>query len=174
MSKSAPSTATDGQAHQATGPAHRTIEMGVALVCALFGIVTIFGSMQVGVGWGAEGPQSGFFPFYLGIIIVGSSLMNLKDAWKLDTAPLFAEWVQLEQVLKVVVPTGVYVVVLPYTGIYLASMVLITGFMIWLGKYHWLKALAFGVAVPVGIYFMFEKWFLVPLPKGPIEYALGL
>jgi hypothetical protein len=46
--------------------------------------------------------------------------------------------------------------------------------MMWLGKYPWPKALAVGIGVPVAIYFMFEKWFLVPLPKGPIEYALGL
>ena len=76
--------------------------------------------------------------------------------------------------MAVVIPTTVYVFVLPYTGIYIASMVLIAGFMIWLGKYRWPMALAVGVAVPIAIYFMFEKWFLVPLPKGPIEYALGL
>lgn len=173
MSNSGPSTAA-GQAQGANGPAHRKVELGVAVACAVFGIITILGSLQVGIGWGAEGPKSGFFPFYLGLLIVGSSVMNFRDAWRLDPVPLFAEWVQIEQVLKVVIPTSVYVVVLPYTGIYIASAILITGFMIWLGKYNWMKALAYGVAVPVAIYFMFEKWFMVPLPKGPIEYWLGL
>jgi len=74
----------------------------------------------------------------------------------------------------VIIPTTVYVFVLPYTGIYIASMVLIGGFMMWLGKYPLYKAVLYGVGVPVAIYFMFEKWFLVPLPKGPIEYWLGL
>lgn len=157
-----------------SGPAHRKVEMGVAIACIVFGVIAVLGSIQVGVGWGAEGPQSGFFPFYLGIIIVGASLMNLKDAWGTDRVALYATWHQLRQVLAVVIPTTVYVVVLPYTGIYIASMVLISGFMMWLGKYHWPKALAVGIGVPVAIYFMFEKWFLVPLPKGPIEYALGL
>lgn len=157
-----------------SGPAHRRVEIGVAIACVVFGIIAILGSMQVGVGWGAEGPKSGFFPFYLGIIIVFGSLMNLKDAWVTDPVKLYATWHQLGQVLAVVIPTTVYVVVLPYTGIYAASIVLITGFMMWLGRYHWPKALAVGIAVPVAIYFMFEKWFLVPLPKGPIEYALGL
>ncbi len=157
-----------------TGPAHRSVEAGVAVACVVFGLITLLGSLKVGVGWGAEGPQSGFFPFYLGIIIIGSSLMNLKDALAIDRTKLFASWHQLGQVLAVVIPTTVYVVVLPYTGIYAASIVLITGFMIWLGRYRWHTALALGVAVPVAIYFLFEKWFLVPLPKGPIEYALGL
>ncbi|EFI53159.1 tripartite tricarboxylate transporter TctB family protein [Afipia sp. 1NLS2] len=159
---------------QSGGPAHRTVEMGVAVACIIFGLITIIGSMQVGIGWGAEGPKSGFFPFYLGIIIVLSSLMNLNSARTIDGEREFATWYQLKQVLAVIVPTAVYVFVLPYTGIYIASMVLIGGFMMWLGKYPLYKAVLYGVGVPVGIYFMFEKWFLVPLPKGPIEYWLGL
>ena len=159
---------------QSGGPAHRTVEMGVAVACIIFGLITIIGSMQVGIGWGAEGPKSGFFPFYLGIIIVLSSLMNLNSARTIDGEREFATWSQLKQVLAVIVPTAVYVFVLPYTGIYIASMVLIGGFMMWLGKYPLYKAVLYGVGVPVGIYFMFEKWFLVPLPKGPIEYWLGL
>ncbi|MBN9603627.1 MAG: tripartite tricarboxylate transporter TctB family protein [Afipia felis] len=159
---------------QSGGPAHRTVEMGVAVACIVFGIITILGSVQVGIGWGAEGPQSGFFPFYLGIAIVLSSFMNLKSARGIDGEREFATWYQLKQVLAVIIPTTVYVFVLPYTGIYIASMVLIGGFMMWLGKYPLYKAVLYGVGVPVAIYFMFEKWFLVPLPKGPIEYWLGL
>jgi len=159
---------------QSGGPAHRTVEMGVAVACIVFGIITILGSMQVGVGWAAEGPQSGFFPFYLGIVIVLASLVNLNSARRIDGEREFATWYQLKQVLAVIIPTTVYVFVLPYTGIYIASMVLIGGFMMWLGKYPLYKAVLYGVGVPVAIYFMFEKWFLVPLPKGPIEYWLGL
>lgn len=159
---------------QSGGPAHRTVEMGVAVACIVFGLITILGSMQVGVGWDASGPRSGFFPFYLGIVIVLSSLVNLKNAWGIDGEREFATWYQLKQVLAVIIPTAVYVFVLPYTGIYIASMVLIGGFMMWLGKYPLYKAVLYGVGVPVAIYFMFEKWLLVPLPKGPIEYWLGL
>jgi hypothetical protein len=159
---------------QSGGPAHRTVEMGVAVACIVFGLITIIGSLQVGVGWDTTGPRSGFFPFYLGIVIVLSSLMNLKSAYAIDGEREFATWYQLKQVLAVIIPTTVYVFVLPYTGIYIASMVLIGGFMMWLGKYPLYKAIIYGVGVPVGIYFMFEKWFLVPLPKGPIEYWLGL
>ncbi|RTL76857.1 MAG: tripartite tricarboxylate transporter TctB family protein [Bradyrhizobiaceae bacterium] len=159
---------------QSGGPAHRTVEAGVAVACIVFGLITILGSMQVGVGWDASGPKSGFFPFYLGIVIVLSSLVNLKNAWGIDGEREFATWYQLKQVLAVIIPTTVYVFVLPYTGIYIASMVLIGGFMMWLGKYPLYKAVLYGVGVPVAIYFMFEKWFLVPLPKGPIEYWLGL
>ena len=157
-----------------TGPAHRSVEAGVAAARLIFGVITLLGSPPGGIGWGPSGPLSGFFPFYLGIIIVLASLVNLKAALSLDRSKLFASWDQLGQVLAVIVPTTIYTIVLPYTGIYIASIVLIAGFMMWLGKYAWYKAILLGIAVPVAFYIAFEKWFLVPLPKGPIEYWLGL
>jgi len=156
------------------GPSHRGVEMAVAIICVLFGVIAILGSLEVGIGWGAEGPQSGFFPFYIGVIIVISSLVNLKSAASLEKESLFANWGQLGQVLAVVIPTTVYVLVLPHLGIYVSSMILIAGFMVWLGQYRWPLAIGIGVAVPVILYLMFEKWFLVPLPKGPFEDWLGL
>ena len=156
------------------GPQHRSVEIAVAVLCLAFGFLIIGGSIKAGIGWGAEGPRSGFFPFYIGVMIVVSSLVNLKQAWSLERGELFANWGQIGQVLAVVVPTTVYVFVMPYTGIYLASFVLITGFMIWIGNYRYVTSLAVGVAIPLIIYFTFEKWFLVPLPKGPIEDWLGL
>jgi hypothetical protein len=46
--------------------------------------------------------------------------------------------------------------------------------MKWLGRYGWGLVLAVSIGVPVVFFFMFEKWFLVPLPKGPIEEFFGL
>lgn len=156
------------------GPRHRSVEMAVGAIIVLFGLITIFGSLQVGITWGAEGPKSGFFPFYLGLFIVAASAVNIWNAYQLDAKPLFANWGQLGQVLAVVIPTAVYVAVLPFTGIYISSMVLIAGFMILLGSYSYAVAAAVGIGVPVAVYVLFEKWFLVPLPKGPIEMSLGL
>ncbi|MEI7806530.1 MAG: tripartite tricarboxylate transporter TctB family protein [Hyphomicrobiales bacterium] len=156
------------------GPSHRTVEIGLAAFMALLGAITVAGSLQVGIGWGAEGPRSGFFPFYIGIAIILSSAVNMVHAFATKAAPRFAEWSQLRQVMAVVIPTTVYVFVLPYTGIYLASVVMIGVFMLWLGKYKLPLTAAVSLGVPLALYFMFEKWFLVPLPKGPIEDFLGL
>lgn len=139
----------------------------------VFGLIVIAGSLQVGIGWGQEGPKSGFFPFYIGLIIILGSFVNLVQAWRESGDELFAEWSQLRQVLAVVVPTTVYVFAIPYTGIYLASAVLIALFMSWLGRYRWPLTAAIALGVPVMVFLMFEKWFLVALPKGPIEYWLG-
>ena len=96
-----------------SGPSHRRVEIGVAIGMMAFGLIVIAGSLQVGIGWGAEGPRSGFFPFYLGLIIIASSAVNLVQASLIYRGKLFAEWGQLRQVMSVVVPTTIYVFVLP-------------------------------------------------------------
>ena len=159
----------------AAGPSHRKVEIGVALLCILLGFITIYGSMKVGIGWGPEGPKSGFFPFYIGVIIVLASLANLFEIF-IDKSEdhVFAEWGQLRQVMSVLIPTTIYTLAIPYLGIYLASFILISGFMKWLGKYPWTTTLAVAIGTPFALYMFFEKWFLIPLPKGPLENLLGL
>ena len=157
------------------GPGQRPVEMGVAVAIALFALVVIAGSLQVGVGWGAEGPKAGFFPFYVGLVILGSSIINFGAVWsERRNDQLCAEWGQLGKVMSMLIPTAIYVALVPWIGIYVASMLLIAVFMRWLGRYGWGMIAAIAVGVPVVTFIIFEKWFLVPLPKGLIEELLGL
>lgn len=156
------------------GPRQRQVEMGVAAFIAVLGAVTIFGSLKVGIGWGAEGPQSGFFPFWIGLLIVVTSGYNLFRAYAKPSAKLFAEWGQIRQVTKVVWPMAIYVAAVPWLGIYLSSALLTAGFMRWIGRYGWPLTVAVSVGLQVILYVTFEKWFLLALPKGPIEDLLGL
>jgi putative tricarboxylic transport membrane protein len=157
------------------GPRQRSVEWGVAAVMVLLGGVTIFGSLLVGTGWGTEGPKAGFFPFWIGLLIVASAGWNLIRAWRAAANnKLFSKWGQITQVGKVVLPMAVYVAAIPWLGIYLASALLTVGFMRWLGRYGWLHTIAISIGLQFVIYLTFEKWFLVPLPKGPIEDRLGL
>ena len=159
---------------QGAGPAHRSVEIGVAVFVAVFAVVVIIGSIQAGIGWGDEGPKAGFFPFYVGLLIFASSIVNLVGTLqqKADGA-LFADWGQLRQVLSILVPTAVYVALIPWIGIYVASILLIAVFMRWLGNYDWGRVAAISIGVPLVTFVIFERWFLVPLPKGPVEASLG-
>ncbi|HWV41524.1 tripartite tricarboxylate transporter TctB family protein [Pseudorhodoplanes sp.] len=157
------------------GPSHKSVEIAVAILVMAFGAIVIFGSTSVGIGWGAEGPQAGFFPFYIGLAIVISGAVNLVNALRPDAASgIFAEWSQLRQVLLVVIPASIYAVAVGYIGIYVSSAIFIAWFMRWLGKYSWPKVAAVAIGMPVIVYLVFEKWFLVALPKGPIENWLNL
>src|SRR5262245_35734360 len=162
--------------HRASGggPSHRSVELGVAVAIAMFALIVIAGSIQAGVGWGAEGPRAGFFPFYVGLVILAASIINLGAVIsRRDDDRLFAEWGQLRQVMAMLVPTTIYVALVPWIGIYVSSMLLIAVFMRWLGRYRWGIIAAVAVGVPVVTFIIFEKSFLVPLPKGPIEEYLG-
>ena len=72
------------------------------------------------------------------------------------------------------VPTAIYAALVTWIGIYISSALFIAFFMRWLGKYDWWKVVAVGVGTTVVFYVVFEKWFKVPLPKGPLENLLGL
>jgi putative tricarboxylic transport membrane protein len=156
------------------GPSHRSVEIGVALATTLFALIVIAGSVKAGINWADDGPRAGFFPFYVGLLILLASMVNLFSAiMDVPKDKLFAEWSQLGRVFSVVLPTAVFVGLIPYIGIYVASFLLIALFMKWLGKYGWGKVMLVSIGVPIATFLIFEKWFLVPLPKGPLEAMLG-
>jgi hypothetical protein len=158
----------------ASGPSHRLVELGLAVFTAVFALIVIVGSLRVGAGWAFDGPQAGFFPFYIGLFVLGASIINFVQVGfdgRRDRP--FATWEQLGQVMAVVVPAGVYVGLVNWIGIYIASMLLIAFFMKWLGRYGWRMVLPIAIGVPLATFIVFERWFLVPLPKGPVEAWLG-
>ena len=88
--------------------------------------------------------------------------------------PAFAQREELALVIVVFIPMVIYIGAIFATGIYVASALLIGYFMWRYGKYRWLITLPVSVGVPLVFFLVFEKWFLVPLPKGPLENLLGL
>ena len=156
-----------------SGPSHRSVEVGVAIAMLVFSLIVIAGSLQVGIGWASDGPAAGFFPFYCALFIFVASIINLVNALAIKGGALFAEWGQLGQVISVVIPSAIYVALVPWIGMYIASMFLIAFFMRWLGRYNWPMVIGVSIPVMVATFVIFERWFLVPLPKGPIEEMLG-
>jgi hypothetical protein len=132
--------------------------------------------VRLGARWAEDGPQAGYFPFYIGLILCLSAAINfgLALANKRDAVRHFVEWDKLKLVLAVLVPSAIYVGAISWTGIYVASVVFIAFFMRWLGKYAWWKVLAVSVGTMVVFFLIFESWFKVPLPKGPLENLLGV
>ncbi|MCU0926337.1 MAG: tripartite tricarboxylate transporter TctB family protein [Hydrogenophaga sp.] len=139
-------------------------------------VLVIVDSIRVGRGWGDDGPKSGYFPFYIGLMLAGASgwiLLSQLRRWSRDTA-VFAEHEQLRLVMAVLVPMVVYVALIFGLGIYIASALLIGYFMLRYGRYRWAVTLPLAIGVPLFFFVVFERWFLVMLPKGPIERMLGL
>ncbi len=144
------------------------------LMMAIAGMV-ITDSLRVGTGWGDDGPRSGYFPFYIGLFLLTASafivLSTLLKWGKLKE--VFATREELVPVFQMLVPMVIYVVAMVYLGIYLPSAILIGYFMRHHGKFAWPLTAGVSIGVPLVFFLVFEKWFLVPLPKGPIENMLG-
>lgn len=154
----------------------RTLELVVAGLIFVFGLAVVLDSWRLGARWADDGPQSGYFPFYIGGLILVSSGFIFYRGWgnqKL-AAKRFVSIGQLKLVLMVLIPSIVYVGLIHWLGIYAASMLFIGFFMIWLGNYAIAKTLSVAIGVIVAFFLIFEVWFKVPLPKGPIEALLGL
>ena len=155
---------------------HKTAEIAMALAFLAIGGIVIFDSLRLGARWGDEGPQPGYFPFYIALIICVSAVMILFRALRLrpEQDKTFVGVEQLKLVLAVLVPTAVYVALIGWLGIYVASTAFIAFFMRWLGKYVWWKVAATSIGTSVFFFLIFEVWFKIPLPKGPLETLLRL
>jgi putative tricarboxylic transport membrane protein len=155
----------------------RAWEAIVAVVFFAFGALVVWDSRRLGSQWASDGPQAGYFPFFIGMLICIASLVNLYNGIAKGGRSAFVEWGQLRMVLTVLLPSAVYValIVNPWfsLGVYVASAIFIAAFMRFLGKYGWGKIAAVSVGVMFAFFLMFEVWFKVPLPKGPLEAAFG-
>lgn len=154
----------------------RSAEIGIALLFLAFGAIVIFDSVRQGARWVADGPQPGYFPFYLGVIICISSAVTLVRGLLMPAGrnKTFVQVGQLKLVLSVLVPSAVFVALVGWIGIYVSAVLFVALFMRWLGKYPWWKVAAVSLGQSIAFFLIFEVWFLVPLPKGPLERLLGL
>jgi hypothetical protein len=155
---------------------YKTAELAVAALFFLLGAIVVFDSARQGAKWAADGPQPGYFPFYVGLIICAASLVTFVRGALIprDKSAVFVEVGQLKLVLAVLLPSFVYVALIDWLGIYVASALFVAFFMRWLGKYVWWKTLLVSLGNSVVFFLIFEVWFLVPLPKGPLEVWLHI
>ena len=153
------------------GVGTHVVEVVVAFLVLALGLLVITGSWQLGSGWTSDGPGSGYFPFYIGLIlcISGAGTMYQALLGKNKNTEVFVDSEQLKRVLSVLLPAALYVLAVQFVGLYVASAVYIALFMIVLGKFSWIKSVIAALSVVVLFFFMFEVWFKVPLFKGTYD-----
>lgn len=153
----------------------RSIEIVVALLLFALAILLGYDNWRTGIAWDDTGPQPGYFPFYLSVILGGASLYGLVAALLSADAKTetFVTRAQLRRVMLVFVPTALFCLATQYLGIYVASFVLIAGFMRWIGKIAWWKSLLTAFVFTAVMFVTFDVAFDVIMPKGPLEAALG-
>jgi hypothetical protein len=148
-----------------------TVDAVVAALLFALGAVVVVQARALGATWTSDGPGSGYFPFYVGLILCIAALGIFVQSvfGKARDHGAFVDREQLSRVLSVLVPAAVYVLAIVFLGLYVASAIYIALFMIVLGKYAPVKSVVVAVLVSAFLFAMFEVWFKVPLYKGTLN-----
>jgi putative tricarboxylic transport membrane protein len=149
-------------------------EIGTAVILLALGALVMYDSLRVGQGWAADGPQAGFYPFYVGGALSAAAFgLLLQQLFGTAKGGRFVGRVELRRTLALLWPSILFVAATYLVGIYVAAAVFLYFFMRWHGKYRLLSPLPLCLGVPLAMFLLFEIWFAVPLPKGALEALLG-
>ena len=153
----------------------RAADVTVSLLLLVLAGLLGFDNWRTGMGWDATGPQAGYFPFYLGLILAAASLYGLitalvKGAGATQT---FLTRDQLLRVMQVFIPTLLFCLLTQWLGLYVASFFLIAGFMRIIGRIALWKSMLTALLFAIIMFVTFDIAFDVIMPKGPLEALLG-
>jgi putative tricarboxylic transport membrane protein len=153
----------------------RSADIVVYLMLLGFAALLGFDNWRTGMSWEADGPQAGYFPFYLSVVLGLASLYGLVHKLFRESGPgeTFVTSEQFRRVMQVFVPTLLFCVFMQWLGLYVASFVLITGFMWLVGRIALWKSLVTGLLFSLIMFITFDIAFDVIMPKGPLEAAFG-
>ena len=153
----------------------RAVDIAVSLVLAAFAALMAYDNWKSGAGWAADGPKAGYFPFYLALLLGAASLFGLVKALasRAGADKPFVNRDQLRRVMQVLAPTFLFCLFTQWLGIYVASFLLIAGFMRFVGRIAWWKSMLTSLVFAAAMFVTFDLAFDVIMPKGPLEALLG-
>ena len=153
----------------------RSVDIGVSLLLLVLAVTLGYDNWRTGASWDATGPEPGYFPFYLSVILGGASLYGMVAAVlsRKEARETFVTRAQLRRVMAVFVPTLLFCIATQYLGLYVASFLLIAGFMRLVGKIAWWKSLLTAFVFSAVMFVTFDLVFDVIMPKGPLEAVFG-
>ncbi len=154
---------------------NRTVDIVVSFLLLALAALLAFDNWRTGMGWDATGPQAGYFPFYLSVILAGASLWGVAKEFlaRKQARQTFVTREQLRRVLQVFVPTLLFCVFTQWLGLYVASFLLIAGFMVFVGRIAAWRSLLTAFLFSLIMFVTFEIAFDVIMPKGPLEGLFG-
>jgi putative tricarboxylic transport membrane protein len=148
----------------------RKAEIIVAFFFVAIGFIAIVDAIRVGFGWGSSGPESGFFPFYLGVgtlICSGFVLTKgFKEFKKEGSGGRLIPEGGLKPILWVLIPSTVMVILTEFVGLHIAAAIFLAFYMRAVGKIRWVTVALVSILLPVSLFVVFDKFFLIPLPMG--------
>jgi len=153
----------------------RTVDIVVSLLIFALALVLGYDSVRVGNSWASDGPEAGYFPFYLAVLMGGAALYGFGRAiiLRAHAGETFVTREQLYRVMQVFVPTLLFCLATQFLGLYVASFLLVAGFMWWIGGIAMWKSALTSLLFALAMFATFEIAFNVIMPKGPLEAVFG-
>lgn len=142
-----------------------TMEIVVCVLFLIAGAVLFKEALRLGPGWGWSGPQPGFFPFVMTVMMTAGALVTILLAWrKPDRRPFFEVSQDIVDLVKVGMPVFGALLILRYAGIYITAGLYIGFFMVWYGRFKWYWGIVGAIVLPVVLWAILTKGFSIPMP----------
>jgi putative tricarboxylic transport membrane protein len=116
---------------------------------------------------GLRNPGPGFFPWWLGVVLVFLGAVLLVQAIR-GAAGAAGGATRPGKIVLLLAALVVYVVILDAVGYAIATFLLVVFMVRALEPQRWAVALTLAVLAAGGSYVLFALWLGVPLPAGPL------
>ena len=116
---------------------------------------------------GANGPETGLFPFITGLIMAGAGLTMLLWPASTAVAPAWPRGPALRRVAGVVAGLAVMAAGVPYLGFAMASAVTMVVLLRTIERASWIGSVVLAVASVAVVMWLFGGLLGMPLPRGP-------
>jgi putative tricarboxylic transport membrane protein len=143
---------------------HAEVLAGVAFVA--LAILVVWQGFDLGPGWDDSGPQPGFFPASLALLMGLGGVAALWAAVRSrDETPFLEVRQEAVDLIAVGIPAALAVASVPVLGLYIMTTVYIGAFAAWYGGLRWYFTVPGGLAGALVLYWALERSFHIPLPK---------
>lgn len=154
----------------------RTSELVTSAVTGLLGLLVCYGVLENGISWDSSGPPPGFFPFYVGcLVVLGSAATGVQALLhRVEGQPPFLDAVRGRAAALFLVPIVAFAALSAWLGLYIGMALYVLYAMRVPGRLSFAKSAAVAAVVVAVNFVIFEKLFMVPLLKGPVLNHLGI
>ena len=144
--------------------------------------------VSLGVAWKAtelpvgilpkEGPGGGFLPFWLSLgiaavalmVLIQSLLASRRDKSDTTSEGVFMSREGLRDLMRVGLPGMIMILLIGVISVYFSAALFIFYCLFIVGGHNLKTSLGVSIGVPVVVYYIFEKFLIIPLPKGYAEF----
>jgi hypothetical protein len=144
-------------------------EIITCLILLTIAGVVMSQAIRLGPGWGDAGPRAGFFPFWLSVILGLSSLWILAQTVRQPSTSEGSRFFPPgapRLVLTVFLPMAGAIALIEVVGFYISALIYLLVYIRVTGRQSWTLTVAVAILFPLLTFLVFERWFLLPLPKG--------